>query len=168
MRIRKIAPKSAKQRLVEFASLKLAFNFLTRISKTGPTLVNSLRLRYIAKTIFKVSRSWHTLRMQSRIALLNKSSRDFCKQLEVMLKPSVVFDSGTVCMIDQIIHQAHVSAIVETSLLKSGNGQKLRNLHDVVKQRMRALQAMKYMYNSLEMLVSPVTELNSDRSSMFV
>ena len=60
---------------------------------------------------------------------------------------------------------AHVHAIVEAPLLKSGNGQEIHHLLDAVKQRMRALQAMNY--DSLEKLVSSVTELKLDRYAIF-
>ena len=49
--------------------------------------------------------------------------------------------------------------------MKSGNGQELRHLHDVVKERMRTLQAMKC--DSLETFLLSVIELKLDRSLMF-
>ena len=52
----------------------------------------------------------------------------------------------------RLIHQAHVRAILEAPSLKSGSGFELRRLHDVVKQHMRALEAMEC--DSLETFVS--------------
>ena len=57
-------------------------------------------------------------------------------------------------------------AIVEVPSLKSGSGQELCHLHDVVKQHMRALKAMKC--DSLETSVSLLVQLKLDWSSMFV
>ena len=51
---------------------------------------------------------------------------------------------------------------MEVPALNSGNGQELRHLHKVVKQHMRAHQAMKY--NSLETFMSLVIELKFDQS----
>ena len=57
----------------------------------------------------------------------------------------------------RLIHQAHVRAILEAPSMKSGSGQELRHLHDVVKQHMRALKAMKS--DSLKTFVSSLIEL---------
>ena len=65
----------------------------------------------------------------------------------------------------RLIHQAHVRAILEAPSPKSGSGQELRQLHDVVKQHMRALEAMRC--DSLETFISSLLELKLDRSSMF-
>ena len=67
----------------------------------------------------------------------------------------------------RLIHQAHICAIVEAPSLKSGNGHELHYLHDihVVKQHIRALQAMNYAL--LKSFVLSVIALKLDWSSMF-
>ena len=65
----------------------------------------------------------------------------------------------------RLIHQAHIRPILEAPSLKNGSGQELHHLHDVMKQHVRALKAMKY--DSLETFFSSLIELKLDRSSMF-
>ena len=74
------------------------------------------------------------------------------------------------CLLEQcdrsrLIHQAHVRAILEAPSLRNKSGQELLHLHDVVKQHMRAPEAIKY--DSLEKFMLSVTELKLDQSSMF-
>ena len=64
-----------------------------------------------------------------------------------------------------IIHLAHVCTILEAPLLRNGSGEELRHIHDVVKQHMRVLMAIKY--DSLVAFMSLVIELKLDQSSMF-
>ena len=65
----------------------------------------------------------------------------------------------------RLIHQAHVSAVIETPPLKDGNGKELRRIHDVINQHMRAINTMSS--NSLEGFVTSVIELKLDQTSMF-
>ena len=65
----------------------------------------------------------------------------------------------------RFIHQAHVCTILQAPSLRNGSGQELRHLHDVIKQHVKALEAMKY--DLLEMFMSSVIELKLDQSSMF-
>ena len=44
----------------------------------------------------------------------------------------------------RLIHRAHVQAILNASLIKTGSGKELRRLHDTVNQHLRALRAMEY------------------------
>ena len=65
----------------------------------------------------------------------------------------------------RLIHQADVRAIVKEPSLKSGSGQELRHANEVVKQHMRASEAMKC--DSLETFISSLFQLKLDLSSMF-
>ena len=64
----------------------------------------------------------------------------------------------------RLIHQAHICTVLEAPSLRNGNGQELRHLHDVIKQHMRALEAMNEL---LETFMSSVIELKLHQSSMF-
>ena len=57
-----------------------------------------------------------------------------------------------------LIHQAHVRAISKAPSLRNGSGSELCRLNDLVKQHMRALEAMEC--DSLETFVSSLIQKN--------
>ncbi len=64
-----------------------------------------------------------------------------------------------------LIHQAHVSKIVETPNLKDGSGKELRRLQNAAQQHLRALKAMGY--ESSGSFVTSMLELKLDVDTMF-
>ena len=71
----------------------------------------------------------------------------------------------------RLIHQAHVSAIMEAPALKHGNGRELRKLHDTVNQHLRALKSMdcepsgKFITSVLELKLDSKTTFELQRNS---
>ena len=65
----------------------------------------------------------------------------------------------------RLIHQAHVSAIMEAPALKHGNGKELRKLHDTVNQHLRALKSMDCEPSGK--FITSVLELKLDSKTTF-
>ena len=62
-------------------------------------------------------------------------------------------------------HKAHVRAILDVASVRDGNGKKLRRLHDVLGQHLRALEAMEY--SSWNHLMTSIIELKLDQETLF-
>ena len=65
----------------------------------------------------------------------------------------------------RLIHQTHVSRILNTPSLKEGSRRELRHLHDTIQQHLRALKAMDYEPSSP--FITSVLELKLDAATMF-
>ena len=65
----------------------------------------------------------------------------------------------------RLIHQTHVSRILNASSLKEGSGKELRNLHDTVQQHLRALKSMDY--EPSVPFITSILELKLDTTTMF-
>ena len=65
----------------------------------------------------------------------------------------------------RLIHQTHVSRILNAPSLKEGSGKELRNLHDTVQQHLRALKAMDYEPSGP--FITSILELKLDTMTMF-
>ena len=64
-----------------------------------------------------------------------------------------------------IIYPAHTCVILDVPFLKDGNSNELQRLHDVAKQRLRALRVMKY--ETFTTLVTSILEPKLDHTTMF-
>ena len=65
----------------------------------------------------------------------------------------------------RLIHQTHVSRILNAPSLKEGSGRELRHLHDTIQQHLRALKAMDY--EPFGPFITSVLELKLDPATMF-
>ena len=65
----------------------------------------------------------------------------------------------------RLIHQSHVSMIVEAPSLKDGSGKELRRLHDVVQQHIRALKSLGH--DPPGPFITSLIELRLDATTMF-
>ena len=80
-----------------------------------------------------------------------------------MLKPS------NICLPErynqpQLIHLAHVCAILEAAPLKEGSAKELRLLHDTLNQHLRALKAMEH--DCFETFITAAAELKFNQVAM--
>ena len=64
-----------------------------------------------------------------------------------------------------LIHQTHVSRILNVPSLKEGTGKELHHLHDTVQQHLRALKAMDYEPSGP--FITSILELKLDTTMMF-
>ena len=64
----------------------------------------------------------------------------------------------------QLIHQAHVHAIIDAPFLKDDNGRELRRLHDIANQHTRAMKTMDY---SPWTFVTSILVTELDQTTMF-
>ena len=65
----------------------------------------------------------------------------------------------------RLVHQSHVKAIVETPLIKDGNGRELRRLHDTLQQHLRALDASDC--EPLSWFITSTIQLKLDPGTLF-
>ena len=65
----------------------------------------------------------------------------------------------------RLIHQAHVTKILDLTPLKDGNGKELRRLHDVAQQHLRALKSMGEEPSGS--FVTSMLELKLDAGTLF-
>ena len=63
----------------------------------------------------------------------------------------------------RVLHQAHVRKIQEALPLKTGSGQELRRLHDLLVQHIRALKALEQ--HTLEMYLTAAIEMKLDEGT---
>lgn len=91
-----------------------------------------------------------TLSKTEKLAYLKRALDGTSKQvIEGLSSSGDQYDEAVSCLTKrydrpQLLHQAHVRAIIDAPSLKDGSGRDLRRLHDAVNQHLRALKAMKY------------------------